>query len=100
MTYTKSKIIKSAYQQFLSSQKTQLSDCYANPTKAKREAFDRCIRLCYLHNYDRYRILGYNTNTFSFGFTGLLGNKPAFFYITKEYDRCIFLDELQEREEE
>lgn len=96
MTHTTNKQIKCAYKRFLTSTHTELLDCYARPSKAKYEAFRRCISLARLFNYNRHRILAYNSNTFSFGFTGVIDNKPAFFYITKDYDRYIFLDELQE----
>lgn len=105
MTHCKTKQIKSAYQEFLKSNMYELRHLYNNYSVHKENAFDYCQQL--FHKYysdynDTLRILGGNCMTFSVGFTGEIPDektgeiKKAFFYITKNYDRYILIDELDE----
>ena len=94
MTHTTAKCIKNAYQIFLKSDLFTLSQCYTTASTAKHRAFNYCLDLVMRYNATKYRILGYNCMMFSFGFVGEINGKPAFFYITKDYDRYIYLDEM------
>ena len=96
MTHTKSKVIKTAYDQWTCSHFSFLSEVYANYSVAKANAMEYCKRVMREYNGWAFRIIGYNCMTFSVGFLGDVEGKKAFFYITKDYDRFIFLDELFE----
>lgn len=98
MTHTTSKVIKTAYEQYKKSHLYTLNDCYQNASYNKQRAYNYCRELA--HNHDSYivgeplKIIGYNSQTFSVGFVGIINGKKAFFYITKSYDRYIYFDEL------
>ena len=88
--------MKNAYHQFLGQYFQSLRDCYDRPSEAKEAAYDYCLDLCNRYNCSyNYTIMGYNTFSFSFGFAGEINGKEAFFYITKSYDRFIYLDEIE-----
>jgi hypothetical protein len=96
MTHTNRKAIKDAYTQYCKSQYCTLDDCYGQYSYAKQRAYNYCLDLVQKYNGIEYGIINFNTFGFSFGFIGTLdGNRQAFFYITKEYDRYIFIDELE-----
>lgn len=94
MTHTKNKTIKEAYNRYLKSDICFLWECYGHCSRAKENAFEYCRGLVGKYNGGRGAIIGYNTNTFSYGFIGYIDNREAFFYITKDYDRYIFIDEI------
>lgn len=50
-----------------------------------------------MHEYNgkALKIIGYNTMTFSVGFLGTVDGRAAFIYITKTYDRYIYIDEME-----
>lgn len=96
MTHSTTQQVKTAYCHYLNSRLYTLRDCYERPSYNKERAFDYCLELVQKYNGRQPRIIGYNTMQFSFGFIGSYdGNKPAFFYITRDYDRYINLDELE-----
>lgn len=94
MTYNKTKTIKNAYEIYLKSNLYTLNDCYANASYNKQKAYNYCRDLLVKYNGRQGRILGYNTMVFSYGFIGEMDGKPAFFYITRDHDRYIFVEDL------
>ena len=95
MIYTKAKNIKSAYEQYDRSSLYTLDDCYSSCSAAKRAAMRYCVDLFIKYDGADMRIIGYNSMTFSVGFMGVVDGKNAFIYITKDYDRYIFLEDLE-----
>lgn len=96
MTHCKNTQIKRAYIEFNHIGPCRLSDCYNRYSEAKEAAYDYCLDLVNRYNGGwSYRIISYNTTMFTFGFIGEIDGKPAFFYITRDYDRYIYLDELE-----
>ena len=97
MTHTKAKVIKNAYTTHNRVPMRRLEECYKVPSHYKRMAMDRCLFLMEEYNgaWCSGKIIGYNSQVFSFGFIGEMNGKPAFFYITRDYDRYIYLDELE-----
>ena len=94
MTHTTAKVIKNAYNAYLNSNDCTLFDCYKNASYYKQRAYDYCLSLVQKYNGQAWCITGYNSQVFSFGFIGEIDGKAAFFYITRDYDRYIYLDEL------
>lgn len=96
MTHCKTKQIKLAHQQYKKSNSWELFHCYDNYSYNKEKAMDYCKEL--MSKYDGFGlyIIGHNSMTFSVGFYGKIDGKKAFFYITKNYDRYIYTDELDE----
>lgn len=95
MTHTHTQQIKTAYRNYCRSGNYNLYDCYEQPSWAKREAMDYCTRLMEENNGKALKIIGYNTMTFSVGFLCVIEGKEAFVYITKSYDRYIFINEME-----
>lgn len=96
MKHANTKQMRDKYIEFLATPYQSLRHCYTSYSYAKEQAFNYCIELCNKYNCKaNYTIMGYNTMTFSFGFTGEINGKEAFFYITKSYDRFIYLDEIE-----
>lgn len=94
MTHTTTKVIKNAYNSYIKSNLCTLSDCYRNASYNKQCAYDYCLSLMLKYNGQAGCIIGYNCMVFSFGFIGEIYGRQAFFYITRDYDRYIYLDEL------
>ena len=97
MLVCNTKTMRNAYEMYKRSTKTYLHECYAKPSHAKQEAYNYCKRRWYQYNgvidSDTFiRILGYNCMQFSVGFIGTYNERPAFFYITRTYDRVMYLD--------
>ena len=96
MKHCNTKQIKAAYEQFKRSRITELWQCYDKYSYNKEKAMEYCKKLANKYHANSWVcILGYNTCTFSVGFVGTFNGEPAFFYITKDYDRFIYLDELE-----
>lgn len=95
MTHTKNKQIKRAYLEYLTSTKTQLTDCYTSASREKHIAFRDCLDLMEVFKGNDGKIISYNVHQFSFGFVGVYRNQPAFFYITAYNRRFIYLDEIE-----
>lgn len=94
MTHTTQKAIKTAYNEYLKSDRYFLTDCYDRMSEAKRNAWRYCEKLFIDYGSGIIKILGFNTFQFSVGFVGWMGDRKAFFYITRDYDRYIYLDEI------
>lgn len=94
MTHTTNKTIKAQYYQHDKSRLYSLNDCYRNASYNKQCAFNRCLELCRKYDGRHLKIISYNTMQFTVGFIGEIDNKTAFFYITRDHDRYIYLDEI------
>lgn len=95
MKHTKTQQIKAAYKQYLNSTMYSLEDLYTTYSVFKARAFNYCVDLCNQYNGHTLKILGGNCMAFSVGFICEIEDKPAFAYITKDYNRYIFLDEIE-----
>ena len=95
MTHTTAKVIKNAHAAYVRSNLYTLNDCYTNASYYKQKAFNYCRDLVQKYNGRQGRITGYNSQVFSYAFVGEIDGKPAFFYITRDYDRFIYIDELE-----
>lgn len=100
MTHCKTTQIKKAFSNYFNSNYYRLSDLYSSYSINKERAFGYCMDLFLKYNGYDLKIIGGNCMTFSVGFLGeypdpVTGElKKAFFYITKNYDRYIFIDEI------
>lgn len=85
---------KGAYDKFCRSSDYELSDVYGRCSRAKENAFEYCRSR--EREFDSYNgvITGYNTCTFSYGFTGWCEGKKYFVYITKDHDYVIEYEAL------
>ena len=88
------KNLNKQYNEYFKSSKRELSQCYNNYSIAKGRAFDYCLELVLKYQGGvTYRIISYNQTMFTFGFIGQYEGKKAFFYITKDYDRVMLLED-------
>lgn len=95
MEYTKNKTIKDAYYYYNNfAYKTDINQCYKTMSSDKYNAWLYCKNLVRRYDGKNIKILGHNTYSFSVAFTGIIDDKEAFFYITKDYDRFIYLSDL------
>lgn len=94
MTHTKAQNIKRAFEDWKKSNATELWHVYDRFSYAKENAMDYCKTLVAKFNGYGLKIIGSNCMKFSVGFIGEIDGKQAFFYITKSYDRFIYLDEM------
>ena len=100
MTHAKTTQIKKAYEQYKKSNCWELFHCYDNYSRAKENAMQYCKDLMQKYNGYGLYMIGSNSMTFSVGFIGKIPDnktgeiKEAFCYITKSYDRYIFIDEI------
>lgn len=101
MKETKTKQLKRAYKQYRKSDNYDLRDCYGRFSEAKAQAWDYCIDLYLKYNGYALKVIGHNSMQFSAGFVGEIADavtgelKKAFFYITRDYDRYILLDDCE-----
>lgn len=89
----KNKMMRSIYRRWDRMEYRNLYDCYGRPSPNKVKAYKDCIDLQTKYSGSGLKIIGYNCNTFSVGFVGKYFGRDAFFYITKDYDRVMYLDE-------
>lgn len=83
-----------AYDNFCRSSDVTLDDVYGRCSRAKENAYEYCrAREREFNSYNGV-ITGYNTCTFSYGFTGLCEGKKYFVYITKDHDYAIALEDF------
>ena len=90
------RLMKDAYKRYKWSSDYTLRDCYDRPSYAKENAFNYCRELVNDYQGRQGRIISYNLFQFTYGFIGKINGKDAFFYITKEYDRYIYLEDLED----
>ena len=99
MTYCKNKQMKYAYKNYLHAENTSLEDCYKNYSQAKENAFYYCKQLQNKYNGVSFKIISYNCMQFSAGFVGEIIEdaiaKKIFVYITKNYDRFCYIEDLE-----
>ena len=71
-----------------------LDDVYGKYSNNKVRAYNYCMQL--MNENDGYypRIISHNIFTFSFAFLFCHENRLAVSYITKDYDRWMYLDEF------
>ena len=92
MKKANTKTLKNAYANYQQSNNYTLRDCYVSYSYAKEKVFNYCKELCDKYNGNGLKIISYNTFGFSCGFIGLVDNKKAFVYITKDYNRYLELE--------
>lgn len=92
MTLSNTKTMKNAYERYLNSELSNLWECYGKYSRAKADAMDYCKRLMYELNGHGLRIVSYNCNVFTVGFTFTNeNNEKCFAYITRDHDRYMKL---------
>ena len=96
------KLMWEAHERYKKSKATELWDIYLSYSTEKALAYDYCTKIALdlkAYHYDRLKIIGWNSQTFSVGFYGLYDGEVVFVYITKDYDRYIKLSDLMALEE-
>ena len=88
--------MKDAYKRYLESYNYTLSDCYSNWSCYKENAFSYCENSRKKYEGRGGKIVSYCLTNFSYGFIGVINGKKAFFYITRDYDRYIYLEDLED----
>ena len=75
---------------------SDIFSAYEKPSIYKTRAWDRCVEM--MNSYDGYGfiILGHNCMQFSVGFIGYIDGLKHFFYITRDYDRAMPLEKMDE----
>lgn len=88
----KEKLVK-YFKEYLLCENFNLFYCYHKPSYKKIEIFDN-IKFNLKNKFKCYnfKILSHNNNIFTVGCLGTYNGKDAFFYITKDYDRVMYLD--------
>lgn len=94
MTHANTQTLRDAYHRYTKSHTYTLEQAYTNHSRAKQYAWDYCRELEHKYNGYNLKIIGFNSQTFSVGFIGKIGDKDAFFYITRDYDRFILIEEI------
>ena len=84
--------MKNAYNHYNNSYNYNLNDVYGNFSGNKQRAFNYCVDLMDKYNGTNGKIIGYNSNVFSYGFEIEKDNKKYFAYITKTYNRICQID--------
>lgn len=84
--------MQKAYLYYKNSKLEVLGSCYRNCSIRKERAFMYCTDLCTKYSGQDLRIIRYTCMTFSAGFIGYVNGKKAFVYITKSYDRFMYID--------
>lgn len=89
MKLDRSKRMKEAYHRWCVSDKWDLGDVYKSHSREKNEAYTHCMRTMLALNGYGGRIVGYNTNNFSYGFVfkDAVTEKECFVWITKDFER-------------
>jgi len=76
---------------------TDIYEAYDCPSHAKVNAFNYCKSLEYKTDGHGLVILGKNCMQFSVGFVGYLDGLKHFFYITRDYNRAMPLERVDEK---
>lgn len=98
MTHTNNKMMRTKATDFLTHRyPVSLEECYKDYSYSKGSAYGYCMRLANEYNADKIGITGHNCMTFTFCFTGEepTTHRKIFAFITKDYDRFIYLDEVE-----
>lgn len=96
MIECKRKFMKGMFNHYLMSNDYRLRDVYKSYSIHKERAFDYCRNLVAKYNGTQGKIISFNTTCFTYGFIGEIEGKQAFFYITKDYNRYIYLEDLED----
>lgn len=102
MIECKKKLMLSAHESYKVATAEHLDDVYTSYSAKKARAYRYCTEIAvklHSYRYGRFKILGWNSNTFSVGFYGLYDEELVFVYITRDYDRYIKLSDLMALEE-
>lgn len=92
MVQCKRKFMYEKMREYKQSKLYNLYSCYNKVSDSKEIAYEYCLRLMDKYNGTDLRIIGYNTFVFSAGFIGEYEGRKAFFYITADYDRYMYID--------
>ena len=82
MKYTKSKKIKSAYNDYIKSDMYRLEHAYKKPSENKKMAFNNCMLFVKSLNGCTPYITSYNGFHFSIAFFGEYNGEQVFVYVT------------------
>lgn len=96
MVECKRKFMKGVFKCYLMSNTYRLRDVYKSYSFYKERAFEYCRDLVAKYNGTQGKIINFNSNVFTYGFIGEIEGKQAFFYITRDYDRYIYLEDLED----
>ena len=94
MELTKNAIMQNAYTNYIRSDYHSLYQCYGSYSAKKESALNYCYELYNKYNGSDFKIISFNTFQFSVGFEGVYNGRKAFFYITRSYDRVIYLEDI------
>lgn len=95
MKYCNNKMMKVKYYSYKKSYCYDLYHCYGKYSISKEYAMKYCRELEEKYNGHSLKIISYNTSIFTVGFIGYIDGKEAFFYITRDYDKYIFLEDIE-----
>ena len=94
MITTNKKQVKEKYNDYKKSNNCTLYDVYNTFSHAKAKAFQYCVDLCNQYNGELLKIVSYNQNMFTCGFTYTNDNgEKMFVYITKANDYQTKIEE-------
>lgn len=95
MKHTNTKLMREVAKRFFTLEHPQtLEQCYDSYSVEKARAFNYCKELQSKYNGVHGRVISFNTFCFAYAFVGTIENRKAFFYITRYYDRFVYLDEI------
>jgi len=99
MLITSNKQIRGAYATYCGDswrKETDIYGAYDRPSSRKIQAWEYCKELMRKYDGRGIFILGHNCMAFSVGFVGYIDGLKYFFYITKDYDRAMPLEKVDE----
>lgn len=96
MTLCNAKIMKEKYRQTLSTNVSYLRQCYRAPSYEKERAYFEHAQRMREYGVELFRIISYNTFSFSIGCVGIHpdNGRKIFIYITPTKTRYAYIDEL------
>lgn len=99
MTHRNTVQMTKAYKCYLASNAHTLADCYKSYSVDKLNAFNNSKRKMLVVDGLDFRIIGANNFSFSCGFVFFhpQNHRKCFCYITPNYTRFIYLDEIEQR---
>ena len=89
MIKTNSKLIKSAYRSYLTSEWQNIYQAYKNPSRRKVSAWESCTELCKKYDGRNLKVVSKNCDYCSAGFIGYVDGKRSFVWITACYNRYM-----------
>jgi len=98
MLFTSNKQIRGAYYSYNHGINARsLDEVYQSYSCAKENAWSYCKNLMKEYDGSGLAILGHNCMTFSVGFIGYINGLKHFFYITRDYDKAMPLEKMDEK---